>query len=498
MFFKKSLLIVFASVLLMACSDTKVISKKQATPDVIKVEKTHPLLTELPEEVAQLLHHQGVSENGMSAYVHALTSPTPLLAFNADVPRNPASVMKLVTTYAALGILGADYRWPVEFYTTGNISGGILHGDLILKGYGYPDFKPHDLRLLLGGLRKRGIKEIRGNLIFDNTYFNVKAKNPGAFDGKPYARYNALPDALLYNERISEFVVKPRSNSVSIDATHPSKNVNLINNLKVKNVSCRGSYANPRMRILPQANEIKVQFDGVLSSRCGERKFTTVISDPVNMLYGSIRKIWSQEMGGIITGDRLIVTETPNHAYLLYRLEAKSVREILPLINKKSNNVMARQLFLSIAANESGTPGTTDKAYQSIQNWFTSRGLNFPELRIENGSGLSRIGQISARHIGELLLDAYKSPYKQALLDSLPIMGVDGTLKNRMKGTVVANSGRFKTGTLRNARGIAGYVTAENGQVYVVAILHNDPTVKRKVLAAHNKLIEWTAKQSNL
>ncbi len=482
-----------ASVLLTtACSKTPVVPKPK--PEPIKVEKKVPVLTKLPEEVAVLLRNRGVSEKGMSAYVHAISSSSPLLAFNADVPRNPASVMKLITTYAALGILGSDYRWPLELYTTGNVSGGVLRGDLILKGYGYPDFKPHDLKFLLQGLRKRGVRQIAGNLVLDNTFFKIKAKNPGAFDGKPYARYNALPDALLYNERISEFVVRPKSGKVQLESVHPAKNVTLVNKVKLKNVKCRGRYAAPRMRILPAAQEVKVQFEGTFSSRCGERKYTTVISDPVNMLHGSVRKMWRQ-MGGTIAGDRLIVAETPNHAHLLYRMESKPVKDILPLINKKSNNVMARQLFLSIGANESGTPGTTDKAYRSIQKWFASRGLDFPELRIENGSGLSRVGKVSARHVGELLIDAYGSPYRQHLLNSLPIMGVDGTLKRRMKDTIVANRGRFKTGTLRDARGIAGYVKAENGQVYVVAILHNDPTAKRKVLAAHNKLIEWAARQ---
>ncbi|NOQ34557.1 MAG: D-alanyl-D-alanine carboxypeptidase/D-alanyl-D-alanine-endopeptidase [Methylococcaceae bacterium] len=481
------------SLLLTACTKTSVIPKTKPVEIKVKV-KVPDALTQLPEEVAKLLRNQGVSEKGMSAYVHALSSPKPLLTFNADVPRNPASVMKLITTYSALGILGADYRWPIELYYTGTVSGGVLHGDLFLKGYGYPDFKPHDLRLLLKGLHKRGIRQITGNLILDNTYFKNEATNPAAFDGKPYARYNALPDALLYNERISEFVVKPNNNAVSIVSTHPAKNVTIVNNLKLKNIKCSGRYANPRMKILSKAKEIKVQFDGFLSNRCGERKYSTVISNPVNMLYGSIKKIWQQEMGGAIGGNRLIVAGTPNHANLLYRLESKPVKDILPLINKKSNNVMARQLFLSIAA-KAGIPATTQKGYQAIQQWFTSRGLNFPELRIENGSGLSRVGKVSARHIGELLMDAYKSPYRQDLLNSLPIMGVDGTLRKRMRNTVVANRGRFKTGTLRDARGIAGYVKAENGEVYVVAILHNDRTAKRRVLAAHNKLIEWTVRQ---
>jgi D-alanyl-D-alanine carboxypeptidase/D-alanyl-D-alanine-endopeptidase (penicillin-binding protein 4) len=513
MFFKKYLTFVFLSLLQIACTQTAVIpntetidysylehqspSKLKKTPLPIQKNKVKaiPALTQLPNEVVALLRARNISQKGMSVYIHALSAASPLLTFNADIPRNPASVMKLITTYAALGILGSDYRWPIELYHTGQITNGVLQGNLILKGYGYPNFKPQDLRLLLKGLRKRGVKKITGDLILDNTYFARNMQTAGDFDGKSHARYNALPDALLYNERISEFLVKPQKHSASIISLHPAKNVRIVNKIKMKNVKCSGRYANPAMRIRSKANQIRVQFDGLFSSRCGSRKYTTVISNPVNMLYASFRKIWTTEMDGTIVGNQLIIAKTPQNAQLLYRLKTKSVKEILPLINKKSNNVMARQLFLSIAA-RAGLPATLKKGARKIKQWYTSRGLNFSELQIENGSGLSRQGKVSARHIGELLTDAYNSPNRTYLLNSLPIMGIDGTLKRRMRGSIAANRSYMKTGTLRNARGIAGYVKTQKGQVYVVVILHNGSRVKRSVLAAHNKLIEWTAQQT--
>jgi D-alanyl-D-alanine carboxypeptidase/D-alanyl-D-alanine-endopeptidase (penicillin-binding protein 4) len=123
--------------------------------------------------------------------------------------------------------------------------------------------------------------------------------------------------------------------------------------------------------------------------------------------------------------------------------------------------------------------------------WLVSRGLNFPELRIENGSGLSRVARISARHVGDLLMDAYRSPYRNHLMQSLAVAGVDGTMKRRLKRTRVRGRGYFKTGTLRDVRSIAGYVKAADGKVYVMSILHNDPRAKRRALPAHDKLIEW-------
>jgi len=476
---------------------TKVQQKKISVSKIKKINLKKPLpglLTKLPKEIVDLLRSKKISGKGMSAYIHEIRSPTPLLTFNADVPRNPASVMKLITTYAALGILGANYQWPMELYNTGVISKGVLYGDLYLKGYGYPNFKPNDLRLLLKGLRNHGVKKITGNLVLDNTYFAPNKKSTGDFDGKTYARYNALPDALLYNEGVSELYLTPRSKSVSIMSLYPDKNVTLVNQVKLKNVKCRGRYASPSMSAKSKDHKKYIYFNGSLSSRCGQRKYTLVISKAVNMVNGSFRKIWTTEMGGSIDGKKLIVAKIPNNSQLLFSIKGKAVKDILPLVNKKSNNVMARQLFLSIAA-KAGTPATLNKGAEKIRQWYASRGLDFSKLQIENGSGLSRTGRISARHVGELLLNAYQSSNRNYLLKSLPIMGVDGTLRRRMRGTVAARKSFMKTGTLRDARGVAGYVKAENGKTYVVAILHNGKHAKRKVLAVHNKLIEWVAKQ---
>jgi serine-type D-Ala-D-Ala carboxypeptidase/endopeptidase (penicillin-binding protein 4) len=207
--------------------------------------------------------------------------------------------------------------------------------------------------------------------------------------------------------------------------------------------------------------------------------------------------MWINEMGGTLGGQVFNVAPTPVGATLLAKIESEPVSEILPMINKKSNNVMAQQLFLSIGARQRGAGDTSVKAYQEIQQWFKSRGLNFPELVMENGSGLSRTGQISAKHVAELLKDAYQHPNRDAFIDSLPIMGVDGTLKKRMKGTSVAGHAHMKTGTLNNAKALAGYVEAENGETYIVAILHNDPAVKYKARPIHDALIDWTAKQGS-
>jgi serine-type D-Ala-D-Ala carboxypeptidase/endopeptidase (penicillin-binding protein 4) len=465
--------------------------KPEEEKPVLKRAALPAKLTDLPPEIMATLEKVKLSPDGLSVFIQSLESDAPLLAFNEDVPRNPASVMKVVTTYASLGTLGADYRWPVELYTNGTVNGDTLQGDLFLKGYGSPNFKEPELHHLLDDLRASGIKHITGNLVIDNSHFSIVKHDTGEFDGKRYAAYNAQSDALLYNEGISEFIV----NGHGVYSPNPARNVQIADGLQFKNVPCSARYAYPKTGIRNAEDSVTVQFSGVVSSRCGERKYSFVLTDPANMLHSTVTHIWTRDMAGTLAGQDFIVASTPANAQLLAKVDSEPVSDILPMINKKSNNVMAQQLFLSIGAKQPGDGDTSEKAYQGIQQWFRSRGLDFPELVMENGSGLSRNGQVSARHIAELLRDAYHHPQRDVFINSLPILGVDGTLKNRLRGTHLAGHGHLKTGTLNNAKALAGYVTADNGETFVVAILHNDPTVKYKARPVHDQLIAWTARQ---
>lgn len=451
-------------------------------------------IRQLPSTVTAALRKQGISTQGISVYVQAVNNPNPLMTFKADTPRNPASVMKLVTSYAALGILGPNYRWPTEVYTTGSVSGGTLTGDLILKGYGAPDFKPQDLQKILQGIRSKGIRNIEGNLVFDNSYFSPPRQSPAAFDGQPHKLYNAQPDALLYNERTSCFVIRPTGGKVDVSCPTPARNVTIVNNIRANNRPCRGKNAKPKMSIIPQGRNVTVKFTGSYSTRCGERKYFKVVSDPANMLFAGIWRTWVEQMGGSIRGG-FAQQKVPSNARLLYTHYSKPLRAILPTINKESNNVMARQLLLSIAAKKYGGTGTPNKGAKAIHSWLQSRGLNFPELRIENGSGLSRIAKISARHLGQMLTDAYNSPFRNDFIRSLAVMGVDGTLKKRLVSSALRGKGNFKTGSLKNVRGIAGYVRGSDGKMYIVSVLHNDPKARSRGRAAHDEVIKWAFKQ---
>ncbi|MEH6457126.1 MAG: D-alanyl-D-alanine carboxypeptidase/D-alanyl-D-alanine-endopeptidase, partial [Cocleimonas sp.] len=444
--------------------------------------KQKAILNSLPHGVRTKLNAAKLNTHGMSAYVKAVNSPRPLLGHQEQTSRVPASVMKLITSYAALGTLGPNYRWPLDVMTNGVVRNGTLKGDLIIKGYGSPEFNKVELRKVLQGIKRKGIRNVSGRVLFDNSYFNV-GKEP-SFDGKSQSAYNAQPDALLFNERINSFQVRAKGKRVHVSTTTPTHNLKIVNRMKKTRRGCR-----PRIRVSRNGVQTVVTFSGRFSRRCGTRTYSRVISRPAEMIYGAMQAMWKRDVGGNLR-THFAVGRAPANAKPLLRTHSRTLAEILPTIDKDSNNVMARQVMLTIGAKMKGQ-GTQRGGAEAIGDWLVSRGLNFPELRIENGSGLSRHARISARHVGDLLMDAYRSPHRNVLMQSLAIAGVDGTMKRRLKGSRVRGRGFFKTGTLRDVRSIAGYVKAADGKTYVMAILHNDPRAKSRALAAHDKLIEW-------
>ncbi len=448
------------------------------------------MLRQLPWQVRQELLKSNVDTNNMGAFVLRIGDREPLMVFNENSPQLPASVMKLVTTYAALGTLGANYRWPTEIYMTGNLRNGNLSGNLIVKGYGSPDFKTVDLRTMLQQLRRQGVRNFSGNVIFDTSYFQVPNIDPGSFDGKRYETYNAQPDALLFNEKTSEFIVQNVRGKPSIYSPTPAQNVRIVNNIRSVGSRCRGSSRSPKMSISSDQSGHVVTFSGRYSSRCGKRNYKKAITDSSSMIFSSINRFWKQDVGGNIKA-RFVRGRVPGNARLLYRHMSAPLNQIIQEVNKQSNNLMARQLMLTIGARKLGAPSNPRKSEQAIKQWLHSQGLKFAELRIENGSGLSRWSRISARHVGELLLHAYRSPHRQYFMNSLAIAAKDGTIKKRFRNTPVAGKGRFKTGSLKNARGIAGYVRGFDGRDYIVSILHNGTAARQRGKKAHNALIRW-------
>jgi D-alanyl-D-alanine carboxypeptidase/D-alanyl-D-alanine-endopeptidase (penicillin-binding protein 4) len=448
----------------------------------------------LPPEVSVALKRYGLSERGLSAYVHEIGRPDPLLAVRADVPRNPASTMKLLTTLVALETLGPAYTWKTEAYALGPVRDGVLDGDLYIKGYGDPYLVIEHFWRFLRALRKGGLEEIRGDLVIDQSFFAPQPGRSADFDHRPLRAYNVQPRALLVNFQTVNlrFQPDPETRRLRIIADPQPAQLTIDNRVRLARGPCRGGARGLGMQVAQRAEFQKIVFSGRYSPDCGEDQLYRVVAEGEQYVHGVFKTVWT-EMGGRFAGQVREGTVPPD-AQPLHAAISPPLAEIIRVVNKYSNNVMARQLLLTLGAEKHGAPATVDKGIAVIHDWLTRNGLEFPELVIENGSGLSREERITARHLGELLLKAYASPAMPEFLASLPILSTDGTQRLRYGG-VLAGRAHLKTGSLNNVRAQAGVVHDERGRRYVVVILHNDSRADVAGEAAQTALLSWVGQR---
>jgi D-alanyl-D-alanine carboxypeptidase/D-alanyl-D-alanine-endopeptidase (penicillin-binding protein 4) len=429
---------------------------------------------QLPEPVARALAQAGIPESAAGFYVHETGADRPLLASGAERPLNPASTIKLVTTYAGLELLGPAYVWVTDAYAGAPVKDGVLAGDLVLRGRGDPKLTIENFWLLLRGLRGRGLRDIRGDLVLDRGYFPADDYDPSRFDDQPNRPYNTGPDALLINFKAVrlQFIPDADARTVSIVTEPVLPQVQVVNNLTLDPKGGCGDWVG-KLKLDAQGNAqaARFVFNGVFAASCGERVRHFSVLSHAQYTYALFRELW-RELGGTFTGTVREGSAAPD-ARLLASVQSPSLSEVVRDINKYSNNVMARQLFLTLGAVGAGAPASADKTARVIRQWLAGKGLSFPELALENGSGLSRVERISAKSLGDLLLAAYKSPVMPELMASLPLAAVDGTMKKRLSGADVAGQAHIKTGTLSGVRAIAGYVLDAQGRRVVVVFIVN-------------------------
>ena len=448
----------------------------------------------MPEPVAQALRAAGIPTTSVGLVVQEVGAVRPGVALNETLPLNPASVMKLVTTYAGLEILGPAYRWKTEAYAAGPVANDVLSGDLVLKGYGDPKLVLEDFWLLLKNIRERGVREVRGDLVLDRTYFAQADYDPARFDAEPLRPYNVGPDALLVNFKAVrfQFVPQPESGSVRIVAEPRPHPLEVVNVLKLSNAPCGDWRRDLRPDFQPAAAgrpAFNAIFTGSYPASCGEKDWNIALFNHANYVGGLFRQLWEESGGawaGSVKSERM-----PANARLIYSQPSRPLTEIVRDINKFSNNVMARQLYLTLAAEATKQPARTDAALQAVRSWLSQKGLEMPELVIENGSGLSRAERISASSLASLLRAAWASPAMPELVSSLSLFAVDGTFK--LRNGASAGSAHLKGGTLTGVQAVAGFVLAENGERRVVVMIANHDNANR-AQPALDALVEWAWK----
>jgi D-alanyl-D-alanine carboxypeptidase/D-alanyl-D-alanine-endopeptidase (penicillin-binding protein 4) len=547
--------------------------------------------TTLPESVSAALRHAHIPLSSVAVVVQETHESTPIISLNAKQAMNPASTMKLLTTFAALETLGPAYRWKTEAYLNGKLENGVLQGDLVFKGYGDPKLTVEQFWMWLRELRQRGLREIRGDIVLDDSFFEAVRNDPAEFDHDPTRAYNVGTSALLINFNALHLHLIPDAHATIALLEPDLAGYTLHNHITTSaNLDCNGEDA-----YQARLDGHSIVLEGSIPAACGEADDYFSLLPQDEYFFAVFSALW-QELGGTLQG-KLRVGTAPADQVPFAKYISPPLSEVIRDINKFSNNIMARQLFLTMGAagtardaaraswsaggllptdskdsrddfsraqalSETSLPaqhegGDTADAELSVplpalvgaplltpvkgtppdthpsgglgagidppaapagstpvgapllridppaaniahstaamQKWLKTQQLQFPELVLENGAGLSRKERISALHLAEILQRATHSPFSAEMEASLPILGMDGTVKKRFRDSEIAGYAHLKTGSLEGVKSIAGYVKAHSGKQWIVVFIVNHPNASL-AQPAQDALIEWLQK----
>ena len=441
----------------------------------------------LPPMVEQAMQREQVPLQALSLLIQEAGSGNPRLSLNAQVPVNPASLIKLLTTYAALDLLGPAFTWKTPVWLTGKLQGGVLEGNIHIQGRGDPKLSLERVWSLVQRLRHIGVTEIRGDIVLDQSAFQLTEGSTAEFDNEPLRPYNVRSQALLLNQLtviytftpdaargVAAVSAEPVLLGLQVDATVPLSN---------------GPCNDWRAAVKASAGDAeRMRFAGAYPTACGERMWPLAYPDPRSYAARLLGALW-RDAGGRLSGS---VREgpAPDGVPPSFELTSPSLSEVVRDINKFSNNVMAQQLLLTLALQRPGaTRATPEAGREVLRQWLSQRqGESLEGVVIDNGSGLSRETRVSVALLARLLQSAWASPVMPELMASLPVTGLDGTLR-RAQST--AGQAHLKTGSLRDVAGVAGYVLGTSGKRYVLVAMISHPNANA-ARAALDALVQWT------
>ena len=503
----------------------------------------------LPETVRAELKRAHIPLSSVGVVVQQAGARLPLISQNGKQAMNPASTMKLLTTFAALETLGPAYRWKTEAYLDGPLENGVLQGNLVFKGYGDPKLNIEQFWMWLRELRQRGLRDIRGDIVLDCSFFEDIDHDPAEFDNDPTRAYNVGPNALLLNFNAMRLRLIPGADHTRVLLDPELSGYAISNHVRTttKQPCRRGDYYSARLE------ERNIVLEGTIPLGCGEVEDYLSLLPHSEYFFAVFSSLW-KELGGTLQGRLRAGNVTDGRAVFSTHF-SPPLSEVIRDINKFSNNTMARQVFLTLGtevpesatsilpqtrvfqnradlpnkkapSTEATNPGnqlydkigggtesgservsaqdeqplrcdpsaSIARSTVAMQQWLNSKRLHFPELVLENGSGLSRSERISAQSLAELLQSAARSPFSAELESSLPILGYDGTLNYRLRDNESAGFAHLKTGMLEGVKSLAGYVKSRSGEQWVLVFIINHHNA-RYGQAAQDALVEWLQKR---
>ncbi|MDB5799619.1 MAG: D-alanyl-D-alanine carboxypeptidase/D-alanyl-D-alanine-endopeptidase [Rhodocyclales bacterium] len=445
----------------------------------------------LPDPIAAALKSAGIPASHVALWVAPANGGAPTLQHNITEAFNPASVMKLLTSSAALELLGPGYTWTTEAYAQGDLRDGVLTGNLVLRGGGDPALTWDRFGSFLRDLRSRGLRDIRGDLVIDRSLFTPSSATD--FDDQPQRAYNSTPDALLINFKAISVRLTPLAIGQAIQVTNlvPLAPFVIDNKLVATAGPCGDWRTGIASEIVVQGETQHLRLIGSMPAGCGEKQLNLAMQDGLRLAGNVFRALWT-ELGGTLRG-RLREGVAPSDIAPLAIWRSPTLAEVLRDMNKFSNNVMARHVFLTLGFTEARTPVSLAQSEQRIREWLAFRQIDLPGLVLENGSGLSRRERISAAGLGSLLQTMWHSPRMPDLVATLPIAGEDGTARRRFGAQSVSGRAYLKTGSLNDVMSTAGFVQDAAGQWQVFVMMVNDPRADQAeaaTIAAVNRVFE--------
>ncbi len=444
----------------------------------------------LSPEIARALHAARIPPDAVTVLVQEAGSGTKRLSHNATQPMNPASVMKLLTTYAALDELGPAYTWKTPVWLAGPIRAGVLDGNVHLQGRGDPKLTIERVWLALQRLRASGVHEIRGDIVIDQSAFIVPDVSTAEFDNEPLRPYNARSQALLLNLSAVIYTFTPdATRGVAIVSAEPQLDGALVDaTVPLGNGGCgdwrgalKASIGDPQ----------RMRFAGSYPLSCGERYWALAHSDARQYTARLLATIWRS--GGGRLGGTVREGAAPADTAPTFELVSPPLADVVRDINKYSNNVMAQQVLLTLGLQRNGGLRVApEDAREALKQWLRERlGESLDGVVIDNGSGLSRDTRLSAALLARVLQRAWSSAVMPELMASLPVSGLDGTLRRSRGNAATTGRAHLKTGSLRDVQALAGYVLGASGKRYVLVAMVNHPNAGA-ARPALDALVQWT------
>jgi len=470
-----------------------------------------------PPDLKKALDSAHIALSDVAIWVSRVDKSQPTLTHNPDLPMNPASVMKLVTTFATLDRLGPAYYWTTRLKMDGQIKGNTLEGNLYLVGGGDPVFTHADLWKLLRQMRGLGVERIAGDIVVDGSALRLPAHDPGRFDGQALRPYNAGPSGMMINFNALRLtfvpepeplpaappvqvasadknppaaaVPVPRHRPPRILVDPPMADLALDSEIESQDGDCAARWYKALDAESARAPRgYRLSLKGAWRDDCGIKDWFVSPESPDEFAREVVGGLW-REIGGRL-GGKVRDGQAPGDATTLFVNTSRPLADVVRDMNKWSNNVIARQLLATLGASDNTAPDMVAGGARLATAQLAADGIDTTGLVIENGSGLSRDARITARGLGQLLEQAWKRPFMPEFMSSMAVAGIDGTARRRLRDSPARGTAHIKTGTLNDVRAMAGYVIDQKGERYAVAMMVNGPNAGAS-RDAQDVLLEW-------